>query len=251
MDMMRKMVGMLPPNGVARLRNLRRRMQGIPVVGAVDFGDLRRLTPMSRAWGFDRGTPIDRYYIERFMASHAGDVRGRVLEVGEDVYTRRFGADRVTRVDVLNLTPDCPGVTIIADLADAPQIPDGQFDCVILTQVLQAIFDAPAAVRTLHRILAPGGVLLMTVPGISRAEATPDSQDAKYWSFSELSVRTLLGLSFEPANVSTVVGGNVFAAVAFLEGLAVEEVGPAALEYLDMDYQVNVAARAVRSSVGP
>ena len=29
----------------------------------VRFGDLRRLVPFSREFGFDRGTPVDRFYI--------------------------------------------------------------------------------------------------------------------------------------------------------------------------------------------
>ena len=48
-----------------------------PRVGRIDFGDFRRLKPISSTWGFDRGTPIDRFYIDRFMQAHAHDVRGR------------------------------------------------------------------------------------------------------------------------------------------------------------------------------
>ena len=48
-----------------------------PRLGSVDFGGLRRLTPVSRAFGFDRGLPIDRYYIERFLAAHAEDAEKR------------------------------------------------------------------------------------------------------------------------------------------------------------------------------
>jgi hypothetical protein len=52
----------------------------------VDCGDLRRLTPLSRCFGFDRGKPVDRYYIENFLASRAGDVRGRVLEIADKMF---------------------------------------------------------------------------------------------------------------------------------------------------------------------
>jgi hypothetical protein len=30
----------------------------------IEFGSFRRLTPISRLWGSDRGQPIDRRYIE-------------------------------------------------------------------------------------------------------------------------------------------------------------------------------------------
>src|SRR5215218_7850047 len=32
----------------------------------------RHVTPVSREWGFDRGTPVDRYYVECFLARFAG-----------------------------------------------------------------------------------------------------------------------------------------------------------------------------------
>ena len=103
-------------------------MLGLPAVGAVDFGDLRRTAPISRKFGVDRGLPVDRFYIERFLEAEADSIRGQVLEIGEDTYTRRFGGQRVTGNDVLHVTGDNPAATIVADLADAPQVPDGRFD---------------------------------------------------------------------------------------------------------------------------
>src|SRR6185503_9917132 len=58
--------------------------------------------PLSHDWGFERGTPIDRYYIERFLDRRRGDVRGRVLEIKDDAYTRRYGSG-VERADVLDV----------------------------------------------------------------------------------------------------------------------------------------------------
>jgi hypothetical protein len=40
------------------------------------------LEPISRAFGYDRGTPIDRYYLDRFLDEHNGDIRGRVTIPG-------------------------------------------------------------------------------------------------------------------------------------------------------------------------
>ncbi|HEX6050119.1 MAG TPA: hypothetical protein VFZ21_12650, partial [Gemmatimonadaceae bacterium] len=100
--MIRRAARWLLPAGVdAWLRGLR--PDAPPPPGAVHLGDLRRLTPISRAFGYDRGGPVDRYYIEGFLARYASDVRGRVLEVGDDSYTRRFGGNRVTRRDVLHV----------------------------------------------------------------------------------------------------------------------------------------------------
>lgn len=229
---------------------LRRRLLGIPQPGAVDFGDLRRLSPVSRNFGTDRGLPIDRYYIEQFLDRSRADIRGRALEIGEDTYTRRFGGERVERRDVLHVEPGNPAATIVADLADAPAIPDASFDCAILTQTLQFLYDARAAVRTLHRILAPGGVLLMTVPGITQVPVKSTWGHTWYWAFTELSVRRMLGEVFGDGNVTTGVAGNVLAATAFLQGLAAGELEEGELDTLDEDYPVIISARAVRSGAG-
>ncbi|MDP2660390.1 MAG: methyltransferase domain-containing protein, partial [Dehalococcoidia bacterium] len=144
------------------LRGLRQRYGHWPPVGRMPLGALRRLQPTSRMFGTDRGRCIDRYYIENFLASHAPDIRGLVLEIGDDTYTRRFGGDRVAKSDVLHFQQGNPGATIVADLTCANHIPSESFDCIILTQTLQFIYDVRAALATLSRILKPGGVLLAT-----------------------------------------------------------------------------------------
>ena len=130
--------------------------------GDMNFGTLRRVTPVSRMWGYDRGLPVDRHYIENYLLRHSADIRGRVMEIEDDTYTRRFGGNNVTRCDVLHVVAGNPRATIIGDLTDAPQIPSGLFDCIVLTQTLQLIYEVRAAIQTLHRILRPGGVLLVT-----------------------------------------------------------------------------------------
>src|SRR5690349_19594781 len=147
----------------AALRRLKRgwnRITRWPPVGSVEFGELRRVTPVSAEFGLDRGQPIDRYYVERFLEQHAADIRGRVLEIGDDRYTRQFGGTRVSRSDVLHMKGENPAATIVADLADAGIIAADSFDCIIVTQTLQFIYDIRAAVSHLHRMLALRGTIL-------------------------------------------------------------------------------------------
>ena len=106
----------------------------------VDLGDLRRVTPIDPLFGFQRGTPIDRVYVEQFLGEHAADIRGHVLEIGAPEYTNLLGRG-VEKSDVLMATEGNPEATIVADLTNAPQIPDDTFDCAILTQTLQFIYD--------------------------------------------------------------------------------------------------------------
>lgn len=217
-----------------------------PALGRVDLGDLDRGTPISRNWGLDRGKPIDRLYIERFIAAHAGDIRGRVLEVSNNNYTLRYGGERVTQSDVLHPSEGNPRATVIADLAQpSPQL-EAQFDCIICTQTLQLIYEVRSAVTQLHRWLKPGGTVLATVPGISQISVQDMEQTGDYWRFTGAAVRRLFGDEFGPEAVEVEVLGNVLASVAFLHGIAAEEFAEAALLEADPQFQMLSTIRAVR-----
>lgn len=217
-----------------------------PPVGWVRFGSLWRLKPISRLFGFDRGLCIDRYYIEQFLSVHLSDIQGRTLEVGEDTYTREFGGDRVKGSDVLHVVEGNPKATIVADLACGDSIPSDTFDCVIFTQTLQHIYDVRAAIRTLHRILKPGGVSLVTVPGISQISRYDMDRWGDYWRFTTLSARRLFEEAFPVTSVTVKAYGNVFAAIAFLHGLVTEDLRQEELDYPDPDYEVLITVRAVK-----
>ncbi len=218
-----------------------------PPPGAVSMGDLRRLEPVSREYGFDRGTPVDRHYIERFLAERSGDIRGRVLEIGDNTYTRRFGGGRVGASDVLNVYPAGGSTTIVSDLASGDNIPDDAFDCMIVTQTLHLLWDVTAGVRTMLRVLKPGGVLLLTVPGTISQLEQGQWRSTWYWGFGPLAVQRLFGEIFGSANIEVTVHGNVLASTAFLQGLAAEELEPAELETKDPLYPLLITVRAVKA----
>jgi glycosyltransferase involved in cell wall biosynthesis len=215
----------------------------IPPVGAVRFGSLRRLTPVSRQFGYDRGQPVDRYYIERFLAAHRADIKGRVLEVGDDMYTRQFGDERVTRADVVDRDGGNPRATIVADLAGAAEIPPAAFDCVILTQTLPFIYDVRAALSTVHRVLKPGGILLATAPGISQVSRYDMDRSGDYWRFTTLSARLLGEEAFPGGELAVTARGNVLSAAAFLYGLSAAELRAEELDRDDPDYQLVITLR--------
>src|SRR4051812_47324614 len=120
----------------------------IPEAGHIHFGDLRRLEPLTRSFGYERGQPIDRYYIEQFLNNHSSDIAGRVAEIGDDRYTRQFGGDKVTHSDVIDQNHPGSSPTIVADLTNAGHVPSGSFNCIIAIQTLQFIYDIHAAVKT-------------------------------------------------------------------------------------------------------
>ena len=236
----------LPPRVVRGLRYLRSKPFA-PSLGRVKFGDLERSAPIDDNFGYGRGTPVDRYYIAEFLRRYAEDISGRVLEVGDDELSRRFGGDRITHQDILHVRPGNPRATIVGDLAAPDVLPPATFDCLILTQTLHLIYDMASAVREMHRALKPNGVVLLTVPGISRIDRG-EWRESWYWSLTEYSARRMFAEIFGAEQVNVEVYGNVFAAIAFLHGVALEEVPPAKLNITDPAFPVIIAVRAQKAS---
>ncbi len=210
----------------------------------VDFADLNRLEPFCRSYGFTRGTAIDRYYIERFLEKNAPLIEGRTLEVLNNVYTKRYGGNRVTHSDVLDINPANPAATIHEDLRTLATVPDAQYDCVVLTQTLHVIDDDESVLRQVHRILKPQGRLLLTVPCISKV-GRQDIDGTWYRFYTDHGIRFVLDRAFQPSDYSVEYHGNVLTATAFLYGLAVHEIEPRAFETEDPEFPliIGVVAR--------
>jgi SAM-dependent methyltransferase len=206
-------------------------------------GTLRRTTPLSDRYGFDRGTPIDRYYIEAFLSEHRRDIRGCALEIKDCTYVTRFGSG-VEHCDVLDIDARNPHATIVTDLASADVAPSDRFDCFVLMQTLQFLRDLPAAIGHAHRMLKPGGVLLVTVPAVARIERTLAHVD--YWRFTAASCTALFGEQFGKDNIEVVAYGNVLTATAFLMGMAAEELRRDELDTHDPYFPVLICVRGVK-----
>jgi SAM-dependent methyltransferase len=217
-----------------------------PVFGTANLADLARTHPISDEFGFDRGTPIDRVYIDDFLRRNQPSIRGRALEVGDDTYCRRFGAERITKQDVLFVSRGNPAATIVGDLSTTGLLPTGAFDCLVHTQTLHLIYDMRAAVQEMYRALRPGGVALVTVPGITRIDRGQWGKDW-FWSLTEASARRLFEEVFGPAHVEVESDGNVYAATLFLQGLAAEEADAAKLTEYDPCFPVIISIRAEKS----
>lgn len=211
----------------------------------VEWGDFRRTQPISSCWGVDRGTPIDRYYIEGFLDRHRSDVRGRVLEVSDSIYTYRYGGAAVTANDVLDINAENERATIVSDLRNAVEIASNTYNCIVLTQVLQFIDDPGAALSECFRILHPGGVLLLTAPGIIRVD-DESGPDGDYSRLTEASARALFANVFPIDAFEVTTFGNVGSCAAFLHGLSVEETRAADLDPVDPTFPMVVAVRAVK-----
>jgi SAM-dependent methyltransferase len=175
---------------------------------------------VSSQFGFDRGTPIDRYYIRKFLGGHAQDIKGDVLEVGEAAYTNELGKGFASS-SVLSFDPSTDGIH--GDLTNSATLPENGYDCFICTQTFNFVYDARAAVQGARRLLKPGGVLLATVAALAPVSKHDADRWGDYWRFTPQSCKRLFGDVFSPSSVSVDPYGNSGATALFIKGYALED----------------------------
>jgi SAM-dependent methyltransferase len=200
--------------------------------------------PLSFDWGADRGQEIARYYVEElFLREFANDIQGHCLEFASDRYTSRFGDKTcITKIDILNVEYDNPHTTIRADLTKPNDIADDQFDCIICTHALHVIYEFEKAIADLHRILRPGGVLLMAVPHVSMC----DPDQGELWRFTQEGLRAALAHAFDNENITMRAYGNSLTAAGQIRGLAAHEFTKRELHYHDQRFAADICARAMK-----
>jgi SAM-dependent methyltransferase len=194
------------------------------------------------------GRPIDRVYIESFLEHNRKDIHGRVLEILDPVYTQRFGGAHVEHSDVLDASPDATDATVHGNLETGEGLPSETYDCFICTQTLSLIYDLRRAVANARVLLKPGGVLLVSVPGISQQADPDDEEFPDYWRFTRRSLHRLLADAFGADNVTVDAHGTVVATASFLYGIPADQMDPGLLTPHDPDFEMVVCARAVRLS---
>ena len=198
------------------------------------WGNLRRVTPLSEMFGFDRGTPIDRYYVDKFLSARRQLITGCVLEIQTTDHTHRYGSD-VATADTLDINAGFRP-TYVCDLATADIVPSGRYDCFLLPNTLCFLKDLEPALRHTRRIVRAGGVILATVPGF--VPLTPDVPD--YWHLSADGWRTITHRVWPDCDTVVETHGNCLAAMAALYGIAVEELTSNELDATDPRYPVLV-----------
>jgi SAM-dependent methyltransferase len=198
------------------------------------WGNLRRVTPISSTYGFERGKPIDRHYVDRFLAARRSLIAGRVLEIQGTGYTERYGS-RVVAAHTLDIDPAF-NPTYCCDLARADAVPSGSYDCFLLPNTIPFVRDLDEALRHVRRIVRPGGVILATVPGF--VPLTSDLID--YWRASADGWSVVAARVWPGCATTVMTFGNCLAAAAAMYGVAVEELTEAELDVVDPRYPVLV-----------
>jgi SAM-dependent methyltransferase len=198
------------------------------------------MEPLSTRYGFDRGTPIDRIYIEQFLSENKKLIRGRTLEVVDNAYTMKFGGKKVTRSEIVDNDSKSKIATIIADLRKMDSVASDSFDCVIVTHTFGMMVDFEKAIKECYRILKPGGTLLVTMSCFSPIYS---NDDTNFWRFTPASAKYFFGKYFKNLKVETL--GNCLTGYSFWVGLSAEELRPDAFVFNDKRFPciVTVVAR--------
>ncbi|MCI5151334.1 MAG: methyltransferase domain-containing protein, partial [Candidatus Electrothrix sp. MAN1_4] len=211
---------------------------------SIDWGELRRLEPVSSVWGLDRGKPIDRYYIENFLKRKSVDITGRVLEVKDPTYSKIYGTD-VEKIDILDIAEDNPNATLIRDLQQKHSLPANRYDCFVLIQTIHIIYDIRTVVENVYQTLCPGGVVLATLPCVSRIDYE-SGVNGDCWRFTAASAQGLFEEVFGKGQVEVQSHGNVAVCCGFLQGISTEELTSEELDHNDPYFPLILTIRAVK-----
>lgn len=202
--------------------------------------------PLSSLYGLDRGTPIDRYYIEKFLKNNEELIKGSCLELLDNKYTKKFGGDNVEKNDILDIDTDNKRANIISDLRNLSNIQSYSYDCVILTQVFQFIDDLDSAISECKRILKKGGCLLATLPSVSRIDCISGS-DGDYWRFTKASAKYTFSKFFKQDDIEIESFGNVSVCINFLAGVSLSEINKNILDFNDNNFPLLITVKAIKN----
>jgi len=207
------------------------------------WGSLRSTEPVSKVFGLDRGLPVDRYYIEKFLSENSGLIKGKVLEISEDTYSKKFGIN-IETIDILHYDKSSKKATLIGDLTKPESLSQNKFDCFICTQTLNFIYDINSAISGIKHLLKPNGSALITMAGICQISRYDMDRWGDYWRFTTGSATKLFSEHFGGHNITVKSYGNILSAISLLEGIAAEELLLQELDKNDNNYQVVITVIA-------
>lgn len=208
-----------------------------PIISAVAQMDIH---PVSRKFGLERGSAIDRFYIENFLEENKELICGDCLEIAENTYTLRYGENRVDDSYILHVKGWGENA-IKGDLATGEGIEADRYDCAIITQTMMFIFDIKSVAENIYKMLKKGGNALITVSGISQISRHDANLWGSFYSFHEDAMKELFEPLFGKDNVKVHTYGNAKVAMAMLCGLCREDLSEEDFITRDADYPVIIS----------
>ena len=211
----------------------------------INWHNLRNLKPISKDFGWSRGKPIDRFYIEQFLSSNINFIKGDCGEISEKRYLNMFDNDLIKSSKIFDIDHNNKSADIYGNLENIDNIPQNLFDCFICTQVLNFVYDYSTASKSLFKMLKPNGILLLTVSGPSTHISEYDMvRWGDYWRFTEKSILKNFEEIFGKENIQVKSYGNVLSAISMMQGIASEELSENEITFNDPLYPIIISVIA-------
>tara|TARA_Y100000385_G_scaffold274995_1_gene318802 strand:+ start:293 stop:985 length:693 start_codon:yes stop_codon:yes gene_type:complete len=206
--------------------------------------DLNNNDFISNDFGFGRGTPIDRYYLEIFLKTNQKYFIGESLEFGSDFYLKKYN-NRIKSFDVFTSFLDKKNSKNIikGDLSLIEDLPKEKYDFIVCTNVLNFIYEIDSAIKGLHKMLKKNGICLISLAGFSTHVSRYDMDKwGDYWRLSKkTAIKIFKKNNFEIEECNSY--GNVYLASAQMKGFCVEDIDNEMLKNVDNDYQMLITLR--------
>ncbi len=174
------------------------------------------------------------------MEKNAYVIKGACLEITDTAYIQKYGKEKVSKADALDINTNNKVANIYGDLRDIKQIADETYDCLIITQTFVMIDDYPAAIKECHRILKKGGYILVTMPCLGPVW----NIDHHHWRWTRASGEYIFNKYFPHDELEVKTYGNALAGQCFWVGMALEEMNKKELDYNDQYFPVIVSIKA-------
>jgi len=115
-------------------------------------------------------------------------VSGALIDLGCGTMPyRQLIESRVLRYDSLDPRPQVPDITYQVDVQDMAIVPSQHYDAAVCFEVLEHIPDPFKALTEIQRILKPSGVLVVSVPHLSRLHEEPHD----YFRYTHYGLRAM------------------------------------------------------------
>jgi SAM-dependent methyltransferase len=203
------------------------RLLTVPI-GGIDFGDFKRAEPFCPQFGNLRGTAIDRYYLNKFVAEIRSEVKGATLEIGGSKSNREFYKFTNT---TSYLTMDLEAADIVGDAHNPNAVDEASLDSIVLFNVLEHCERPWIVVDNLYRWLKPHGQVFCLVPNAQRLHRTP----MDYWRIFPDALNSIFA-RFPQRKLY--IYGNPLTTLAAYYGIASDELSKEDLDYYHENYPV-------------